>query len=198
MEPAYPIVLTSQEHALLGELVEIMGQTDNILVGTVARLLNINRPAANKIMGSTRIADNVAIWANVIRDRCHVPDVSMLVEIAEERIKELVEYRNDFIHALFTNDYVDDYVEPGYQTTTATRIRSGKSRPVSDLQGARDLAATVSCLVAHIDHHATESEDRGPSPWLERLGSLLEAHRPTQKARRRGKSVSARVDEVIE
>src|SRR6266446_1078776 len=134
MKPAYPIVLTSQDHALLGEVVEIMGQTDDIIVGTVARLLNIDRPAANKIMGSTRIADNVRVWAREIRNRSQTSDVSKLVGIAKKRIKELAEYRNDFIHALFTNDYADNYVEPGYQTTTATRRKSGKSRPVSDLQ----------------------------------------------------------------
>jgi hypothetical protein len=187
MEPAYPIVLTSEQHALLGEIVEIMGQTDNILLGTVARLLNVDKSAAREIMGSTRIENNVSIWGRVVRDRFSSPEVSSLVLVAATQISDLARRRNDFIHALYTNDYADGYVQPGYQTTTATRIRSGRSRPTSDLQSTRELAATVSCLVAHVDHQATTSEDRGPSPWLERLGSLLQAHPRPRRAPRRGK-----------
>jgi len=41
-------VLTEQEHALIGELVEIMGQTDDIMIRTVARLLDVDRAAAAK------------------------------------------------------------------------------------------------------------------------------------------------------
>jgi hypothetical protein len=187
MEPAYPIVLTSQEHALLGEIVEIMGQSDNILLGTVARLLNISQSTARDIMGSTRIDNNVSIWARVIRDRFDSPEISSFVEIATTKINDLSSLRNDFIHALYTNDYIDNYVEPGYQMTTATRIRSGKSRSTNEIQTARDLAAMVSCLVAHIDHLATASVDRGPSPWLERLGPLLQPRQQPREARRRGK-----------
>jgi hypothetical protein len=69
MEPAYPIVPTSEQHALLGEIVEIMGQTDNILLGTVARLLNVDKSAAREIMGSTRIENNVSIWGRVVENQ---------------------------------------------------------------------------------------------------------------------------------
>jgi len=54
-------------------------------------------------------------------------------------MKEVAEIRNDFIHAMFTGDYADDYFEPGYQTTSATRIKSGKTRPTSELQAAASV-----------------------------------------------------------
>lgn len=37
MKPARPLVLTKEEHALLGELVEIMGLTEHMLIESVAR-----------------------------------------------------------------------------------------------------------------------------------------------------------------
>jgi len=162
MEPAYPLVLTSEEHALLGELVEIMGQIDDILLGTVTRLLNIDRPAAAKIMGSSRVADSVEIWLHAIEI------ASMILKSRNGStlqkpliVTDLMKARNDFIHALFVPDYVEaGYFEPGVQTVTATRTRSDSKRPVSDLQSARDLA--VSCLVAHIDGLALPPRDRAP------------------------------------
>jgi len=38
MEPAYPFTLTQQDHALIGELAEIIGQIDSIMIETVVRL----------------------------------------------------------------------------------------------------------------------------------------------------------------
>src|ERR1700680_3611259 len=185
MEPAYPLVLTNQEHALIGELVEIMGLADDIMIRTVARLLNVDRPAANKIMGSTNVRDNAAIWAHAIRNRINNPKVAAHVAIAEGEMKDIAEIRNDFIHALFTGDYAEPgYMAPGYQTTSATRIKSGKTRPTSELQAARDRAATLSCLIAHIDHCTLQSGDRGPSPWLEKLGPLLQTHRRSRSRAR--------------
>jgi hypothetical protein len=138
MEPAYPLALTQQDHALIGELAEIIGQIDSIMIETVARLRN--DPDARKKMGSG-VASNLAVWADAIRKHVSAPEILKVVCIAEIHVKDLPELRNDFIHAHFTGDYVEPgYVEPGCQTTSAIRIRSGKSRPVSDLPEVRELA----------------------------------------------------------
>jgi hypothetical protein len=85
--------------------------------------------------------------------------------------------RNDFIHAWFAPDYVEaGYVEPGYQTTSATRIKSGLVRPVGDLTEARDRAAGLSCLMAHINYCIKKlSGCHGQSLWLERVEAFLRA-----------------------
>jgi hypothetical protein len=183
VEPASPLVLTKEQHALIGELIEIMGQVDDIMIQTVRRLLDVNRAAANKIMGSTRSADNANIWAHVIRNRVADADMENLVALATAEINDVAQLRNDFIHSLFTGDYAaPGYFQPGVQATSATRNKSGSTRPTSELEQARDRAAGLSCLVAHIDHLTKGGEDRGQSPWRERLGSLLQARQKSQKS----------------
>jgi hypothetical protein len=59
MEPAYPLALTQQDHALIGELAEIIGQIDSTMIETVAHLRN--DPDARKKMGSG-VASNLAVW----------------------------------------------------------------------------------------------------------------------------------------
>src|SRR5260221_3776161 len=119
MEPAYPFTLTQQDHALIGELAEIIGQIDSIMIETVVRLEN--DPHTRKKMGFG-VASNLAVWADAIRKHVHEPEIPKLVSFAETHVKDLPELRNDFIHAHFTGDYVEPgYVEPGYQTTSAVR-----------------------------------------------------------------------------
>jgi hypothetical protein len=189
MEPATPLVLTKDDHAFIGEIVEIMGQVDHTMVRTVGRLLSVDAAAAAKIMGSTRVADNSAIWAQVIRNRVtNQPEIAQLIAIAQGAISDMAELRNGFIHAIYSGDYVEaGYVKPGYQTTSAKRIKSGKRRSTSELRGARDKAATLSCLVAHVDHLTKADGDRAPSPWHERLAPLLQTHQQSQKPRHQGK-----------
>lgn len=188
MEPAYPFVLTSNEHSLIGEMVEIMGTIDNTMIETVARMLGVNRATANTIMGSTKAASNGSIWAEVVRSRFNDPEISDLVNSAVRELADAAQARNDFIHALFTPDYVEaGYMEPGIQTTSATRIKSGKSRPTSEVQGARDAIARLSCLIAHIDYCTVENVDRSQSPWHGKLGPPPRPHLPTAKPPRPAK-----------
>ena len=66
--------------------------------------------------------------------------------IVRPRIEGIRRY--DFVHALFEGDYAEaDYVEPGYQATSAIRSKTGSIRPVSDLKTIRDRAAALSCSV---------------------------------------------------
>jgi hypothetical protein len=75
------------------------------------------------------------------------PAISAQIPIAQAEIVQLAEDRNDFIHALYKGVYVEGYVKPGYQATSATRSKTGNSRSTNDLQSIRDRAATLSCVV---------------------------------------------------
>jgi hypothetical protein len=147
MDPARPLVLTREEHALLGELVEIMGLTEAILAETADRF---DAAAAAKIRGLTA-KPQAEVWARAVRSKARDPQILGQIDAAEKEIGEVAEERNDFIHALFEGDYVEaGYVEPGYQTTSATRSKTGRKRPVSDLAAIRHRAAALSCLVKQI------------------------------------------------
>jgi hypothetical protein len=77
--------------------------------------------------------------------------IAALLPDAEREIREVAEDRNDFVLALFEGDYVDaGYFEPGIQTTSARRSKTGKSRSTDDLQGIRNRAAKLSCLIDQI------------------------------------------------
>lgn len=145
--PAQPLVLTRDEHATLGELVEIMGLIENILIEAAERVDPI---AARKIMSATAGRQG-KLWAEAVTDRIGDPRLKSLMPSVEKQIADLAEDRNDFVHALFHGDYVEaGYVEPGYQTTSAKRSKTGNRRPTGDLQSIRDRAAELSCLIDQI------------------------------------------------
>jgi hypothetical protein len=173
MDPAYEIHLNEQELAQLGKLTSILGQVDDLLIQTVERLLSVNRDAANKIMGSSKIGDNVAIWTNVINNRTSDEDVLWFIEIASKEIEVISCARNDFIHGIFSNvlQMADGFSVPSYPTV-ARRVRNTKFRPMSELPSVIDKAARISCLVAHIDHLIAGNPASG-SAWLQRLGPTL-------------------------
>jgi hypothetical protein len=161
MKPATPLVLTAKEHAMIGELVEIMGQVDHTMIQTVGRLLNVDQAAAGKIMGSTKVSDNSKIWALVIRNRISDAAIDELVTIAQKELSATADLRNDFIHALFTGDYVEaGALEPGTQTTSATRIKSGAKRSTKEIETARNRAATL----PSISHRRSYEGRRGSRP----------------------------------
>ncbi|MGO4640305.1 hypothetical protein AB4Z43_17895 [Mesorhizobium sp. 2RAF45] len=101
MEPAFMLLLSNEQHAQLGELTAILGQVDEILIRTVATLLDIKRTAANRIMGSTRVSDNAGIWSELIRAKTTDLDILWLVTHALTEINDVSAARNDFIHAWF-------------------------------------------------------------------------------------------------
>jgi len=154
MDPARPLVLTSEEHALLGELVEIMGLIESILAETAERF----DPLAAANLRKATAKPQAALWAKVVRGQTSDPGLLAQINTAETEIEQVAEERNDFIHALFEGDYIDaDYIEPGYQTTSAIRSKTGTSRPVSDLEAIRHRAAALSCTLAQIDRAISPS-----------------------------------------
>jgi hypothetical protein len=102
-------------------------------------------------MGSSKVADNAAIWAVAIRNRSTDEDVLWLAEHAVKEIESMAEGRNDFIHAVFQAEYMSPatqflgYMSPATQflggggmlssglrhvDTTARRVRRDKHRSV--------------------------------------------------------------------
>lgn len=147
MNSARPLVLTKDQHALLGELVEIIGLNEHMLAQSAARFDPAAAASIRKAPGGLQ-GD---IWAGAIKSRLREPELAARVAAAKQEIEDVAEERNDFIHALFEGDYVEaGYVEPGYQTTSAIRSKTGKARPVSDLITIRDRAAKLSCQIAQI------------------------------------------------
>ncbi len=189
MEPAYQIALNAEELALLGEITVILGQVDEIMIQAVKRLLNVDREAANAIMGSSKIGDNSNIWANCIRNRCDDEDVLWLVEHANKEIQAVSTNRNDFIHAVFTPRVVlkagpafdpKAFQAGAFQTfeifnrlsPTARRVRGKQQRSVAELTAVRDQASRLSCLVAH-SGILSMGISADTSPWLDRLAPSL-------------------------
>ena len=169
-EPASPVVLTREEHVLIGEMVEILGWTDDLMAQMVDRV-----DRSMQLSRMTNVRQRTRAWADAMRGTHSDPAIGRLIDIAEARYPTFAELRNDFVHALFEGDYVEaGYVEPGYQTTSATRHRTGITRPTSDLDEARDMAAAFSCLFAHIDFCTRLGADPTESPWHSRIDVFLQ------------------------
>jgi len=140
------LVLTRDQHATLGELVEIMGLIENMLIKSAKRV----DPVAAQNITKEPAGRQGKLWADAVAGRVSDPQVAAQIPSVETQLGKLAEDRNDFIHALFIGDYVQGYVEPGYQTTSARRSKTGNIRSTGDLQNIRDRAATLSCLIDHV------------------------------------------------
>ena len=170
MEPASPLQLTAEQHRLIGEMVEILGWTDHTMIETAERL---DSSAADRMRRSITVPAAVAYWSYAIKNRQNIPsELGRLVDLAAKERNRIAIDRDEFIQALFTGAFavVLGHMAPGYQTTTVAGISTGATRSTSEIQELRDRAATLSCLVAHIDH-CMKSDD--PSPWLDVVRSLL-------------------------
>jgi hypothetical protein len=121
MNPAYEIPLSEQELAQLGKLTAILGLVDDLMIQTVERVLNVDRAAANIIMGSSKIADNSAIWTNVIKNRTTDEDILWLIEHAIREIELTSKARNDFIHSVFSRTF---YLADGVQHSGSANRRA--------------------------------------------------------------------------
>lgn len=197
MNPAYQIPLSPRELQCLGELTAIIGQVDEDITRTVSGLISADRPTANLVLGSSKVADNSNIWAALIGLRSKDEDILWLVEHAIKEITEVSKGRNDFVHAFFQHGSVLSIsvveVEDGHavvygetEPVTARRVRNNKRRPIAELFDVRDRAARLSCLIAHIGWcmapHGRDHPEH--SPWLERLGPTLPTRLDTVEARR--------------
>ena len=170
MEPASPLLLAGGKHRLLGEMVEILGWTDRIMIETAERL---DSSTADRMRRSTTVPTAVAYWSYAIKKRLNLPsELGRLVDLAAKERNKIAIDQDDYIHALFTGKFaaVLAHMAPDYPKTTVAGISAGATRSTSEIQELRDRAAMLSCLVAHIDH-SMKSDD--PSPWLDVVRPLL-------------------------
>ena len=195
MDPAYQIVLSDAQLAILGEITVILGQVDEEMIRTVSGLINADRATTQVVMSSTRMETNSDIWSRLIGQRTKDLDILWAVAHAVTEFNPVQGGRNDFIHADFAVELPvtlpggaatlsiershETYRRPngervvmGFQgPVVAKRIRSGKKTPIAELQALRDRAARLSCLVAHIGW-AVSPHGQGKlhtSPWRDRL-----------------------------
>ncbi len=100
----------------------------------------------------------------------------LTIDVAKE-IEDFAKERNDFVHALFTGNYVSaGYASPGFQTTSARRSKTGRLRPTTDLPVIRDRAARLSCLVAHVDYCIRQPASATRSAWAQTVDEFLQKH----------------------
>jgi hypothetical protein len=145
---------------------------------------NVDRHAANIIMGSSKLADNVAVWSDIIRNRTNNEAVLWLIELSVKEFAAVSASRNDFIHAVFSriNQLANGFSMPS-QLSVARRVRKTNLRHLGELPGIIDQAARLSCLVAHIDHLAM-GNPAVSSAWLQRLGPTLPTRFDTASERK--------------
>lgn len=200
MDPAYQIVLSDAELAILGEVTVILGQIDEEMIRTVSGLINADRATTEAVMGSTKTQNNSEIWSRLVRLRNKGNlDILWAVQDAMTEFPAVQQGRNDFIHADFAVETVavlDDgkevRISAGRGHTTyrdasgarvvigatgpvvAKRIRSGRRTPIAGLHALRDRAARLSCLVAHIGWAVSVGQGKlHTSPWHDRLAPTL-------------------------
>jgi hypothetical protein len=149
IEPAEPLVLTRDQHATLGELVEIMGLLEHLLIRSVERVDPLAAKEMRKSLGGEKAR---CLWSKAISGRVSDARIATLIPVAEKELEEVAQDRNDFVHALFEGDYAKGYFQPGYQATSAIRSKTGVKRSTDDLQNIRDRAAKLSCLIAQIEN----------------------------------------------
>jgi hypothetical protein len=100
IEPARPLVLTRDQHALLGELVEIVGQIEGMLIQSAEK---IDAVASAKLKGLTA-TPQAKLWAEMVGAPVSNSELSTLILAARDELIRLAEDRNDFIHALYKGE----------------------------------------------------------------------------------------------
>jgi len=172
MQPAYQIPLTQKQLGTLGEICAIQGQIELTLQNTVRHLLGVPHKTVLAIMGSTSVRTNSEIFIEVARCKCDKPDLLRIAEDAFILIKDLSEGRNDFVHAIFGTTSGGGFrltsggLPFGQHESSAMRVRNRKKRPACELQDVRDIAAKISCALAHFDACLVQKMDADSlTPW---------------------------------
>lgn len=145
--PARPLVLTAEQHVLLGELVEIVGQIEDMMIESVAP---VDPAAAEELKTIPGGAPQAKRWADILSWRVSDQALASQIMAIGGELSQFADDRNDFIHALYSGDYCVGYVQPGYQATSATRHRTGNNRSTAELEAIRDRAATLSWSIDRV------------------------------------------------
>ncbi|MET4037963.1 MULTISPECIES: hypothetical protein [unclassified Bradyrhizobium] len=147
IDPARPLVLTAEEHVLLGELAEIMGQIEHMMIESLA---HVDLAASADLKALPGLGPQASRWADALSWRVTDQALAAHIKSVGAELLQFAEDRNDFIHATYTGDYCVGYAQPGYQATSATRHRTGRSRSTDELEAIRNRAATLSWSVDRV------------------------------------------------
>ncbi|PDT72632.1 hypothetical protein CO675_34310 [Bradyrhizobium sp. C9] len=137
-------MLTADEHVLLGELVEIINQIEDMMIDSLAP---IDPAASMEVKSLPGLGPQAKRWADALSWRVGGQALASQILSVGGELVQFAEDRNDFIHALYSGVYCVGYVQPGYQATTATRHRTGNERSTAELEAIRNRAATLSWSV---------------------------------------------------
>ncbi len=115
---------------------------------------------------------NSDLWIKICRERIKDSGLLQLAEQTHKITENLSKSRSDFVHATFENEHhsvtvpLDGIVAISRITTTpvAIRTKNRKKADITELKKARDEAARMSRILAHIEH-VLKNEPQ-PSPWL--------------------------------
>jgi hypothetical protein len=203
LKPAYHISLTPAEKRLIADISALQSQIEWLMRLTVQHLLDVTPATAHRIMGSTSIAANAGIWVAVVCEKHHDEVAKEWAQYAFNKIGNLAEGRNDFLHTLYGfatpgASQGDISFMHGYAVTRedmklprrAMRVKFDKQRPLSDLRVVRNSAVYLSVIFAHVEHEASPYKI-APSPWLRRLGSKR-PHQSRKAQLQRAKEHAAR------
>lgn len=183
--PALRIDATDEELKLVGELCGIQAQVEHFMQWSVEHLLGVKREVVQKILGSTVLGTNAAVWLSIVRAKSAEDHVKNLAQFAYAKVISLSTGRNDFIHALYT--YAPNADGTRF-VPSAVRVKSGKYRPLTELRSVRDEAAVLSHLMAHLNWCVMPPDQKEDarrlfwrSPWLDILPSELHPDLATAK-----------------
>jgi polysaccharide pyruvyl transferase WcaK-like protein len=179
-DPVFPIPLTQDQLALIGEICAIQGQIEVLMQEMIHTALRLKPETARKILGSNSIRTNADVWRDILLDGAIDAEFIEVMKRAHKAIATLAKGRNDFIHADYQADavvtFVNDKGEPiDFQNAegstikfvnseaTAVRVRDRSTRPVKELKMVRDEAARISRMIGHL--WALLRGDPVHSPW---------------------------------
>jgi hypothetical protein len=193
MEPAYHIALTATQKRMIAELAATQSQIEWLMQLTVMHLLEVSGEAARVIMGSTSLAANAQIWISVVREKHPEDGCRAWAEVAFKQMSDLAKSRNDYLHSVYGyGETADDIsfmfshvIEPTDKVfpTAGIRVKTLAIAPLSRLRAARDQAARLTVILAHIEWEASP-EDFDASPFLRRLGGRHPPTSPTARPRK--------------
>jgi hypothetical protein len=188
VKPAYHIPLSPAALRMIGEICAIQGQIEHLMQDCLFLLLDMNLDDVRAILGSTRIGNNIDIWARIVRDKCSDKATLRQVDAVVAETAALAAGRNDFVHAVFARQTTDGWIgfarhrirKPG--RTVGIRTRSGKLTPVSRVRAVRNAASRISLRLLKVHDEALRIRLRAGSD--EPLPSWLEKPKRRPRARR--------------
>src|SRR4051794_34541552 len=109
IDPARPLVLTAEEHVLLGELAEIMGQIEHMMIESLAP---VDPAVSADLKALPGLGPQASRWADALSWRATDQTLAAHIRSVGAELMQFAEDRNDFIHAAYSGNYCVGYVQP--------------------------------------------------------------------------------------